>query len=96
MMLFFVEAAEIPGNERESIRESVCAQLAKSWRGERVDRAFMQTVYKDAPAELVARFDTADRLAPLMVSASAAAHGGYWPPLVGENGGAKTDHSAAV
>ena len=30
----------------------------------------MQTVYKNAPAELVARFDTADRLAPLMVSAS--------------------------
>ena len=30
----------------------------------------MQTVYKDAPPELVARFDTADRLAPLMVSAT--------------------------
>ena len=70
MMLLFVEAAEIQDDQRESIRESVCTQLAKSWRGERVDRAFMQTVYKDAPAELVARFDTADRLAPLMVSAS--------------------------
>ncbi len=70
MMLLFVEAADIPDDQRESIRESVCAQLAKSWRGERVDRAFMQTVYEDAPAELVARFDTADRLAPLMVSAS--------------------------
>ena len=70
MMLLFVEAAEIQDDQRESIRESACAQLAKSWRGERVDRAFMRTVYKDAPAELVARFDTADRLAPLMVSAS--------------------------
>ena len=70
MMLLFVEAAEIHDDQRESIRESVCAQLAKSWRGERVDRAFMQTVYKDAPAELIARFDTAVRLAPLMVSAS--------------------------
>ena len=70
MMLLFIEAAEIHDDQREIIRESVCAQLAKSWRGERVDRAFMQTVYKDAPAELVARFDTADRLAPLMVSAS--------------------------
>ena len=70
MMLLFIEAAEIQDDQRESIRQSVCAQLAKSWRGERVDRAFMQTVYKDASAELVARFDTADRLAPLMVSAS--------------------------
>ena len=70
MMLLFIEAADIHDDQRESIRESVCAQLAKSWRGERVDRAFMQTVYENAPAELVARFDTADRLAPLMVSAS--------------------------
>jgi predicted KAP-like P-loop ATPase len=70
MMLLFVEAADIEDSLKESIREAVCAQLAKSWRGERVDRAFMQSVYKGAPPELVARFDTADRLAPLMVSAS--------------------------
>ena len=50
MMLLFVEAADIHDDQRESMRESVCAQLAKSWRGERVDRAFMQTVYEDAPA----------------------------------------------
>ena len=70
MMLLFVETAGIDDSIKESIREAVCAQLAKSWRGERVDRAFMQSVYKEAPPELVARFDTADRLAPLMVSAS--------------------------
>ena len=70
MMLLFIETAEILDDQKEDIRKSVCAQLAKSWRGKRVDRAFMQTVYKDAPGELVARFDTADRLAPLMVSAS--------------------------
>jgi len=70
MMLLFVETADIDDDQKENIRKSVCAQLAQSWRGERVDRAFMQTVYGDAPAELVARFDTADRLAPLMVSAS--------------------------
>jgi predicted KAP-like P-loop ATPase len=70
MMLLFVETADIDDSIKETIREAVCAQLAKSWRGERVDRAFMQTVYKDAPAEIIARFDAADRLAPLMVSAS--------------------------
>ena len=70
MMLLFIETVDTDNSSKESIRESVCAQLAKSWRGERVDRAFMQTVYNDAPPEIIARFDTADRLAPLMVSAS--------------------------
>lgn len=70
MLLLFIEAPEIEDAQKESIRGSVCAQLAQSWRGERVDRAFIQTIFKDAPPELVARFDTADRLAPLMVSAT--------------------------
>ena len=70
MMLLFVEDADIDDVFKESVREAVCAQLAMSWRGERVDRAFMQSVYKEAPPKLVARFDSADRLAPLMVSAS--------------------------
>ena len=70
MMLLFIEAAKIDDAQRESIRENVCAQLAKSWRSERVDRAFMQIVCEGASPELAARFDTADRLAPLMVSAA--------------------------
>ena len=70
MMLLFVEETEIDDAQTEHIRQSVCAQLARTWRGERVDRAFMLTAYRDAPTKLVARFDTADRLAPLMVSAS--------------------------
>ncbi|ABA57180.1 ATPase [Nitrosococcus oceani ATCC 19707] len=70
MMLLFIETTDIDDTLKEGIREAVCSQLAKSWRGERVDRAFIQSVYKEAPPELVARFDTADRLAPIMVSAS--------------------------
>ena len=70
MMLLFIEDADIDDVLKESIREAVCAQLAVSWRGKRVDRAFMQSIYKEAPPKLVARFDSADRLAPLMVSAS--------------------------
>jgi len=70
MMLLFVDSAEIDEELKEGIRKNVCGQLARTWRGERVDRAYMQTIYEDAPPELVARFDTADRLAPLMVSAS--------------------------
>ena len=70
MMLLFIEATDIDDSIKERIRKNICDQLTKSWRGARVDRAFMGKIYKDAPTEILARFDTADRLAPLMVSAS--------------------------
>ena len=70
MMLLFVDNSALPDAEKESIREKVCAQLQQTWRGQRVDRAFMETTHENLPADLVARFDTADRLAPLMTSAS--------------------------
>jgi predicted KAP-like P-loop ATPase len=70
MMLLFIEASAAEEGLKETVRERVCQQLAKSWRGERVDRAFIQSIYKHAPPELIARFDTADRLAPLMTSAT--------------------------
>ena len=70
MMLLFVDDSSLPESEREAIREKVCAQLQQTWRGKRVDRAFMQTLHDSLPDDLVARFDTSDRLAPLMASAS--------------------------
>jgi predicted KAP-like P-loop ATPase len=70
MMLLFVENSALEDAQKEAIREKVCAQLQETWRGKRVDRAFMQTTHESLPGELVARFDTADRLAPLMTSAT--------------------------
>ena len=70
MMMLFVENSGLPESYRESIRANVCEQLAQTWRGRRVDRAFMQTTHDALPADLVAQFDTADRLAPLMTTAS--------------------------
>lgn len=70
MMLLFVENSGLPEPDREAIRAKVCAQLAQTWRGRRVDRAFMQTTHNALPAGLMAQFDTADRLAPLMTTAS--------------------------
>ena len=35
-----------------------------------MDRAFVQSLHKQLPAELIGRFDTADRLAPMMTTAS--------------------------
>lgn len=70
MMLLFVENSALEDNEKEVIRKRVCNQLSQSWRGVRVDRYFMETLHDDLQSELVARFDAADRLAPVMTTAS--------------------------
>ena len=70
MMLLFVENSDLTEPDKETIRARVCEQLSQTWRGNRVDRAFMETTHAALPPELVARFDTADRLAPLMTTAS--------------------------
>lgn len=70
IMLLYVENSDLPGSEREELRKAVCGQLAQTWRGCRVDRAFMQAAHATLPAGLVAQFDTADRLAPLMTTTS--------------------------
>ncbi|MXW25210.1 MAG: ATPase [Dehalococcoidia bacterium] len=70
MMLLFVEDSSLSVAEKEGIRASVCEQLSRTWRGHRVDRAFMETLHDDLPNELRGRLDTADRLAPLMTTTS--------------------------
>lgn len=69
LMLLFVENSGLPENVRSRVREAVCAQLAASWQGKRVDRAFMTSVISNCPDTLRAQFDLADRLAPLMATA---------------------------
>lgn len=70
MMLLFVENSDLAESDKENIRTKTCAQLAQTWRGQRVDRAFMQKTHDGLPSELLGQFDTADRLAPLMTTAS--------------------------
>jgi predicted KAP-like P-loop ATPase len=70
MMLLFVENSTLPEADKEAIRKKVCSQLGLTWQGKRVDRAFMMTLHNGYPPELIARFETADRLAPLMTTAS--------------------------
>ena len=70
MMMLFVENSGLAPNAKEKIRIGVCDQLQKTWQGKRVDRAFVESLYDAIPAELVGKFDTADRLAPLMTTAS--------------------------
>lgn len=70
LMLLFTENSTLSMTEKESIRTKVCKQLEQTWRGLRVDRAFMETLHDKYPPELRARFESADRLAPLMTSAT--------------------------
>ena len=70
MMLLFIDNSSLSEPDKESIRTNVCNQLGQTWRGLRVDRAFMQTTHPELPTYLIAQFDTADRLAPLMATAT--------------------------
>lgn len=73
MMLLFVENSGLDGKVQEKIRLGICNQLRRTWEGRRVDRAFVQTLHEPIPDELIGKFDTADRLAPLMTTASGIA-----------------------
>jgi predicted KAP-like P-loop ATPase len=70
MMLLFVDNSALDDEAKEKIRIGICAQLGQTWLGKRVDRAFVQTLHNALPPELIGKFDAADRLAPLMTSAS--------------------------
>ena len=70
MMLLFVEDSSLPAEVKERIRVRVCDQLRHTWQGRRVDPSFINSLGETLPPELAPRFDTADRLAPVMTSAS--------------------------
>lgn len=70
MMMLFLENSKLPKDVVEEIRVKVRGQLRTTWQGNRVDRAFMQTLYDDYPTDLIGKFDTAERLAAVMTSAS--------------------------
>lgn len=73
MMLLFIEKSGLEGPVKEQIRAKVCEQLGKTWQGKRVDRAFMQSLHGTFSGELIGQFDTAERLAPLMATATGIA-----------------------
>ncbi len=69
MMLLFAENSDLGEDILEKIRDGVCKQLRQSWQGKRVDRAFVGTLHA-FDSDLIGKFDTADRLAHLMTTAS--------------------------
>lgn len=69
MMLLFVENSDLLPDVKDMVRSRICEQLRQTWQGKRVDRAFLQTLHQ-FNSDLIGEFDTADRLAPLMTTAS--------------------------
>jgi predicted KAP-like P-loop ATPase len=70
MMLLFVENSGIGADEKEKIRGKVCERLGQTWQGKRVDRAFVESLGVKLPADLLGRLEAAERLAPIMATAS--------------------------
>lgn len=70
IMMLFVMNSNLDADVKDKIRVGICDRLRQTWKGERVDRSFVQSLYKKCPPELIARFDTAERLAPMMSTAS--------------------------
>jgi predicted KAP-like P-loop ATPase len=68
LMMLFIENSDLDNDERDRLREGIAGQLRESWRGKRVDRNFVANLGVELPASLVARLDTAERLAPLMTT----------------------------
>lgn len=52
---------------------AVCEQLSKSWQGKRVDASFLRERISNISTDLIEKLDAADRLAPLMTSATGIA-----------------------
>lgn len=73
LLLLYVENSALDDTHKETIRARVCEQLSKSWQGKRVDSNFVESLGISLPADLRGRLAAADRLAPIMTTASSIA-----------------------
>lgn len=70
LMLLFIENSDLDEELKETLRDKIVEQLKQTWRGKRVDRAFLETLHDSYPPKLIGQLDSAEKLAPLMTSAS--------------------------
>lgn len=66
LMMLFVDDSTLDHDDKETIRTAIAGRLQQSWKGMRVDRAFVASLKKDMPPELISRLDLAERIAPIM------------------------------
>lgn len=68
LMMLFIENSDLEQAQRDQLRTSIADQLRESWKGKRVDRSFVSSCGIDLEPTLLARLETAERLAPLMTT----------------------------
>lgn len=68
MMMLFIDNSDLATVQKDSLRTAIGSQLRESWKGNRVDRAFLASRGVDLPPALLSRLETAERLAPLMTT----------------------------
>jgi predicted KAP-like P-loop ATPase len=69
LMMLFVDADEtLDAGQKEAIRVEVCKRLGQSWKGDRVDKAFVSGLIKDCPSSLINRLALAERIAPILTT----------------------------
>ena len=75
LMLLFAEAdASVQAERMVALREGVGASLRDAWKGEPLGAVAAATLVSDPPGQqLVASFELAERMAPLLVNSSAIA-----------------------
>lgn len=70
MMLLYIQNSTLETERKEVLRHAICKQLSKSWQGCRVDLSFIRETDRHLPGDLNTQLGTADRLAPLMTTAT--------------------------
>lgn len=73
MMMLFIDNSELDPDQKNTLRSAIAGQLRESWKGKRVDRAFIASCGIDLPPPLLSRLETAERLAPLMTTSDKVA-----------------------
>lgn len=70
LMLLYIENSGLAAGVKEQARKAVSQQLGETWKGKRVDAEFVRGVLGTVPEPLGTQLDLANRLAPIMVSAT--------------------------
>ncbi|MDR1449594.1 MAG: hypothetical protein LBI84_05245 [Propionibacteriaceae bacterium] len=68
LMMLFIENSDLAQAQKDQLRTSIAGQLRESWKGKRVDRSFVSSCGAALKPGLLARLETAERLAPLMTT----------------------------
>ncbi|MGV3458155.1 KAP family P-loop NTPase fold protein [Sphingomonas sp.] len=68
MMLFIDDEASLDAEQKEAIRIAVCLRLGETWKGGRVDKAFVSGLVPNCPSGLLNRLALAERIAPILTT----------------------------